>query len=141
MLELGGQKLDLVMDADPFVRRRFRIDSQPGASDQPEAAGSLHAQAAQGPHQIDDASAPVGTLSRSTTDVAVWVAALPLTPAERVVLQLFGEVLSDKAVALSTGKRLQTVRNQLASILRKLQLASREELLFFYFTGRKPPPA
>jgi DNA-binding CsgD family transcriptional regulator len=52
-----------------------------------------------------------------------------LTPREREVLVHFLRHLDDKKVARSLGTSVHTVRNQLASIMDKLSLESRMELI------------
>lgn len=59
-------------------------------------------------------------------DVLVLLARL--TPREREVLRLFGEVRACKKIAGVLGTEAQTVRNQLASIRTKLGVTTREEL-------------
>ena len=54
-----------------------------------------------------------------------------LTQKEREVLSSFVELLDNKEIARTLGTKDQTVRNQLASIMRKLDLQSREELIAF----------
>jgi DNA-binding CsgD family transcriptional regulator len=65
-----------------------------------------------------------------------------LSKQERRVLKRFIEHPNDKAVAQALGKQTQTVRNQIASTLRKLGVKSREELialvLHVRFRGRPP---
>lgn len=66
----------------------------------------------------------------------------PLTRIERRVLKRFVEEPNDKTVAQSLGKRPQTIRNQIATILRKLEVESREELILLVlhirFRGCRP---
>jgi DNA-binding CsgD family transcriptional regulator len=52
-----------------------------------------------------------------------------LTEREREVLRTFVVLLNDKKVALHLGTKGQTVRNQINSILHKLNVSSRLELL------------
>jgi DNA-binding CsgD family transcriptional regulator len=52
-----------------------------------------------------------------------------LTAREREVLNLFLKLLNDKRVARQLGTRIQTVKNQLASIEHKLGVSSRGELI------------
>jgi DNA-binding CsgD family transcriptional regulator len=62
-----------------------------------------------------------------------------LTEREREVLIVFVEEPSDKEVSLRLGTSVQTVRNQMVSIMRKLGVNSREAmirvLLVAWFTG------
>lgn len=52
-----------------------------------------------------------------------------LTPREREVLTLWLDGFNDKKVAARLGTKVQTVRNQIASIEHKLGARSREELV------------
>jgi DNA-binding NarL/FixJ family response regulator len=52
-----------------------------------------------------------------------------LTKQELAVLLRFFECFNDKEVARRTGRKLQTVRNQMASIMHKLGARSRGELI------------
>jgi DNA-binding CsgD family transcriptional regulator len=56
-----------------------------------------------------------------------------LSPRESDVLRHFAELRSDKRVASKLGIQLQTVRNHMASIKRKLQVDAREDLLAAIF--------
>jgi DNA-binding NarL/FixJ family response regulator len=52
-----------------------------------------------------------------------------LTKQEKVVLRGYLECQNDKELARRMGKKLQTIRNQLASIERKLKARSRGEMI------------
>ena len=64
-----------------------------------------------------------------------------LTSREWEVLQLYLCLLNDKKVAGRLGTKVQTVRNQLASIEHKLHVCSREELISVALTRATNPPA
>jgi len=51
-----------------------------------------------------------------------------MTPAEREVLELVRQGFSNRAIAQVRGRAERTVANQVASMLRKLQVASRRAL-------------
>lgn len=51
-----------------------------------------------------------------------------LSPRERQIIVRFAEAQTDKRIAGALGTRVQTVRNQIASIARKLNTDSREQL-------------
>lgn len=52
-----------------------------------------------------------------------------LTPAEREVVALIFEGASNAAIAKARGVAVRTVANQVASVLRKLEVGSRSALL------------
>jgi len=56
-------------------------------------------------------------------------ALLTITPRERQVLTLYISLFNDKQVARRLGTRPQTVRNQIASIIRKMKVSNRIELI------------
>jgi len=61
--------------------------------------------------------------------VGVLRTAEHLTPREVNVVSLFVKLFNDKTVARTLGTKQQTVRNQIASAMRKLNVHSREELV------------
>jgi DNA-binding CsgD family transcriptional regulator len=61
--------------------------------------------------------------------VAQVIEADPLTPAERRVADLFAQGVSHATVAQRLGVSASTVRNQLSSIYRKLDIHSKVELV------------
>lgn len=127
------------MQPTSIHRRR----TAPTSSDPPpllrNVHASLHVQLAQANRRIDALTAALETPPADAAPVAARIAALAsLTAAEQAVLRLFVVLPYDKAIAAHSGKRVQTVRNQIASILKKLDVHSREELLVLILTGNKP---
>jgi DNA-binding CsgD family transcriptional regulator len=57
-----------------------------------------------------------------------WPEVHSLTPAERDVVQLALEGLSNQAIAALRGRSVRTIANQLASAYEKLRVDSRAEL-------------
>jgi DNA-binding NarL/FixJ family response regulator len=74
-------------------------------------------------------------------------AAIVLTPTELSLVERFIELRDDKAIAFHMHRRPQTIHNHIASILHKLQVDSRIDLVIFRLTGQRPgrpdagPPA
>lgn len=64
---------------------------------------------------------------------------VPLTPAERRVSEFLGWGWSNKEIAHALDRAEPTVKNQVASILRKTGTASRARFIVFYQTGRVRP--
>lgn len=60
-----------------------------------------------------------------------------LTRNEQVVADLFLKLLDDKRIARILDKRPQTIHNNIASILRKVKVSSRVELVYFACTGHR----
>ena len=63
--------------------------------------------------------------------VATRTDVLPLTPAELAVARLVVRGLSNEEIARQRGRAVNTVANQVSSILQKLSLASRAQLASF----------
>jgi DNA-binding NarL/FixJ family response regulator len=80
-----------------------------------------------------------GGASSKTNDAQQVTALLaPLSRRERQVAILFVETASDKLVAHRLGRAVQTVRNHIASILNKLGVGSRDQLLLLLLSVRPP---
>jgi DNA-binding CsgD family transcriptional regulator len=60
-----------------------------------------------------------------------------LTETERFVLLWFIIIPDKKAIAASTGRRPQTIRNHLASAIHKLQVRTQGGLLIFLYSGER----
>lgn len=58
-----------------------------------------------------------------------------LTVREAEILRLYARTPNDQQIAQASGARVQTVRNHLASIKRKLGLRSREEMLLLCWSS------
>ncbi|MCE9554699.1 MAG: LuxR C-terminal-related transcriptional regulator [Planctomycetes bacterium] len=67
--------------------------------------------------------------SPSLNGLNEFVSQLPLTQRERTVVVEFLALLNDKETAARLGRSVQTVRNQINSVQKKLGLKSREELV------------
>jgi DNA-binding CsgD family transcriptional regulator len=65
-------------------------------------------------------------------------ARLNLTAAERLIVELVVSGLSNRAIAERRGTSVSTIANQLASIYKKLGLASRAELTLWHLNGPFP---
>lgn len=59
-----------------------------------------------------------------------------LSPRERQVFDLFAERKTDRQMARALGTRLQTVRNQMANIGKKLGTTSRQQLMVLIMDAR-----
>jgi DNA-binding NarL/FixJ family response regulator len=62
-------------------------------------------------------------------DPALAARLAALTSREREVLAVFLDVCHDKGVAQRLGRNVHTIRNQVTSIMHKLAVASRSELI------------
>lgn len=61
-----------------------------------------------------------------------------LSPAEKVVAGLVAQGLSNREVALVLQKREATIKNQLAAVMKKMEVASRSRLIVLILTGSLP---
>lgn len=90
------------------------------------------------PRQTPTPPPPVGCLRRDAV----------LTDRELQIASLFVAELSDKRIARQLGVAVQTVRNHVAAVMKKLRVQSRAELLVRLLSGpavdpphESPPPA
>jgi DNA-binding NarL/FixJ family response regulator len=60
----------------------------------------------------------------------------PLTPRERQLIGVILEGAGNREIAERLGLKVQTVKNQLATLYRKTGVSSRLELAMFAVTGR-----
>jgi DNA-binding NarL/FixJ family response regulator len=88
-----------------------------GGDEQPQAY-------AEASHPVVDVAMVSCVVIRSVPSIASL-----LSSREVDVLELFLQFFSDKRVAARLGTRVQTVRNQVASIMQKLCVASRPEMV------------
>ncbi len=79
--------------------------------------------------QLAAAHARVTMLERQSSIAHVVLRHERLTKQEQAVLLHFLECFNDKEIARRTGRKLQTVRNQITSIMHKLGARSRGELV------------
>jgi DNA-binding NarL/FixJ family response regulator len=106
-----------------------REPAAPGWSDLDRLAGELglHAQRVDGPPMVAPESEPLFVISRSIVPPALREAA-GLTAAEAEVAALAARGHSNLEIANKRGTSARTVANQMASILRKLEVPSRRQL-------------
>jgi DNA-binding CsgD family transcriptional regulator len=64
-----------------------------------------------------------------------------LTPAERMIVDLVAQGLSNEELALARGASRRTVANQLTKAYRKLGVRGRRELCALFAVEHLPPPA
>jgi DNA-binding NarL/FixJ family response regulator len=81
----------------------------------------------------DDQPAPAAAAAASSSTTREVI----LSSAEREVLQLVEEGLSNADIAKARGTAVRTVANQVASLLKKLNLGSRFEIIARGRNGRK----
>ncbi len=115
-----------------------------GMSANSETLNKLHGQIKALRAQLAQAKATIARLSRGNQPPLLPSPAAglmshrfdSLSPRERNIARLFLEYPCDKAVARRLGTKPQTVRNQITSILKKLGVDSREELVIFMLAVR-----